>query len=61
MTPYSEERAAVLRLIQEINGFSDRPDYCPPVAVRNAVELLGSCFCFTDRERYSYSPDEADA
>lgn len=54
MKPYAEERAAVLRLIQEINAFTDHSDYCSPESVRKAIGCLSEIHAFTDGERYSY-------
>ena len=34
------EREAVLRLMYEIIGFTDRPDYIRPESVREAFEVL---------------------
>lgn len=51
-------KEAVLRLIQEITLFTDRPDYCRPESVRKAEEFLKEEFKFTKEEMWSYAPEE---
>jgi hypothetical protein len=34
------EKQAVIRLMKEIVGFTDRPDYCRPPSVKEAFDVL---------------------
>ncbi len=52
-----DTRDAVLRLLQEVAGFTDRPDYIMPLRVRAAFDFLMKEFKFEKPEPWCY-PDE---
>ena len=50
---------AVCRMIAELQGFTDRPDYCMPPKVREATEIFIKSWAITDVEIDRYYGEES--